>query len=289
MRIFLLPISTRRTLLYCEKLPPSATPSLSERLTGKAAAAWASWEQKPSGWQRRVTTYGNSVLRRIPFEEWSLKTLPALSTTTQPLAKPTKILYPSNFLSADRVGPVLKSIATERAALHKQRLIYCVIGMPIVLPVGLIPVLPNFPLMYLLFRAWSHWKALMGGRYLEYLIQKDLVIPEPSDRLDAVYAAGLEHATREKSRAGGAGDGKIQELSRHHQTLGLEREVMLLRGWNGKLLAEESGLPEMEIEIERAVEQVEIAIAAAEAKTADANADATRTREQNRLDHDKKV
>lgn len=37
-------------------------------------------------------------------------------------------------------------------------------------------------------------------------------------------------------------------------------EVMLLRGWNGKLLAEKFELPEMEIEIERAVEQVEKSI-----------------------------
>ena len=32
---------------------------------------------------------------------------------------------------------------------------------------------------------------------------------------------------------------------------------MVLRKWNGKVLAEAFGLPEMEVEIERAVEQVE--------------------------------
>ena len=35
---------------------------------------------------------------------------------------------------------------------------------------------------------------------------------------------------------------------------------MVLKKWNGKLLAEEFGLPEMEVEIERAVEQVEKSI-----------------------------
>ena len=35
---------------------------------------------------------------------------------------------------------------------------------------------------------------------------------------------------------------------------------MLLRRWNGKLLAERLKLPDMEIEIERAVEQVQAAI-----------------------------
>ena len=35
---------------------------------------------------------------------------------------------------------------------------------------------------------------------------------------------------------------------------------MMLQKWNGKLIAERFKLPEMEIEIERAVEQVESAI-----------------------------
>lgn len=36
-----------------------------------------------------------------------------------------------------------------------------------------------------------------------------------------------------------------------------DEEIMLLKGWNGKLIAERLGLPGLEIEIERAVEQVE--------------------------------
>ena len=37
-------------------------------------------------------------------------------------------------------------------------------------------------------------------------------------------------------------------------------DIMLLRRWNGKLLADRLNLPDMEIEIERAVEQVQTAI-----------------------------
>lgn len=39
---------------------------------------------------------------------------------------------------------------------------------------------------------------------------------------------------------------------------------MVLQKWNGKLLAERYHLPEMEIEIERAVEQIESSIKAKE-------------------------
>ena len=44
------------------------------------------------------------------------------------------------------------------------------------------------------------------------------------------------------------------------QTQGDAEEVMVLQKWNGKLLAEAFELPEMEVEIERAVEQVEKSI-----------------------------
>lgn len=49
-----------------------------------------------------------------------------------------------------------------------------------------------------------------------------------------------------------------------NQTNGGVEDVMLLQKWNGKLLAEEFKLPDMEVEIERAVEQVETGIKAKE-------------------------
>lgn len=46
----------------------------------------------------------------------------------------------------------------------------------------------------------------------------------------------------------------------HQQTNNESEDVMLLQRWNGKLIAEQFDLPDMEVEIERAVEQVEKSI-----------------------------
>lgn len=46
----------------------------------------------------------------------------------------------------------------------------------------------------------------------------------------------------------------------HAETDNAAKDVMLLKRWNGKLLAEKFNLPGMELEIERAVEQVERSI-----------------------------
>ena len=54
---------------------------------------------------------------------------------------------------------------------------------------------------------------------------------------------------------------------------------MMLQKWNGKLIAERFQLPEMEVEVERAVEQVEAAIEKDRAKLAEEKDEVMRARE----------
>lgn len=123
--------------------------------------------------------------------------------------------------------------------------------------------IPNIPFFYLVFRAYSHYRALYGGRLLEHIVKKDLVQVTDSKQMDAMYAAGLLHPTREVSRdAAPPSSEQVEQVAKKiaHQTTDGEDESMLLQRWNGKLIAEAFHLPEMEVEIERAVEQVEKAI-----------------------------
>ena len=84
MRLFLLPISTRRSLIYCEKLHEKAPKDRSyyDKITLKANETWVAWEKDEKAiwdWKKKVTFYGNQALKRIPYEEWGLKTIPALT------------------------------------------------------------------------------------------------------------------------------------------------------------------------------------------------------------------
>ena len=148
MRLFLLPVSTRRTLIYCERvqqqLPPGQKPPLSERVITRAADTWAKWERAEKGWQKRLTTEGNRLLRRIPYEEWGLKTIPPetkkrLEDLDSGRLK-VQCLYPGAFLNAGKVPETLKTLATERQALHRKRMWQCIIGMPITIPFAAVPV-----------------------------------------------------------------------------------------------------------------------------------------------------
>lgn len=146
MRFFLLPISTRRTLLYCQKLQvlPTKKQTVVDRATVYATKLWAGWEKKEQGWQKKVVVYGNQLLRRIPYEEWGLKSVPPLSTRRREeeiLGKDKNyLIFPQTLIPTTKAMSVLWTLGTERESLHKSRLMWCFIGMPISAPFALVPV-----------------------------------------------------------------------------------------------------------------------------------------------------
>ncbi|SMR47589.1 unnamed protein product [Zymoseptoria tritici ST99CH_1A5] len=283
MRLFLLPVSTRRTLIYAERvqlqLAAGAKPPLQDRLITRVSDTWAKWEKAEKGWQKKLTTYGNQGLRRIPFEEWGLKSLPSANKQRLEDASSGKVkyecLYPGAFVKEASVPAILSRLATERQGLHSKRMWNCLIFAPFTIPFALVPVIPNIPFFYLMFRAWSHYKALYGSKMLEHLTKNNLIKAIPSQEMDERYAAGLLHPSQQHARdADPPSKEEIAYMAKNAeaQTEGGKTEVMLLESWNGSLLAESFKLPELDIEVERAVWQAENAIKGDAQKEKDAAA-----------------
>ncbi|KAB5577749.1 mitochondrial K+-H+ exchange-related-domain-containing protein [Coniochaeta sp. 2T2.1] len=273
MRLYLLPISTRRTLLYCQRLEAqtagsSGTKSYSERVQEKAASTWASWEQKDKGWQKTVVSYGNRALRRIPYEEWGLKSVPPLSerrkTQETDGTDKVEVVFPKSLIPTEKVSGVIRTLATEREALHKRKLIWCLVGMPISAPVALIPVVPNIPFFYLVYRAWSHYRAIQGGRHLQFLLKGNLLSLTPSPIVDRVYAT-QEPPLESSPKPTTTPETDMSENITPFPPPAIEPpypqgETMLLSQENAKRMTQELKLPALEVELERAIWQVETAI-----------------------------
>ena len=146
MRLLLLPISTRRSLLYCQRINKqlSSEQSYADKITSKAAKVWAGWEAAEKGWKKKVVVYGNTALKRIPYEEWALKSIPPLSARRKAKEldgkEKVELEFPSTIIPKDKVEGVLRSLATERQLFHKKKLLWSIAVMPLTIPVALIPM-----------------------------------------------------------------------------------------------------------------------------------------------------
>jgi len=149
MRLFLLPISTRRSLIYCEKLHEKAASerNIFDKVTIKAATTWTAWEKDDKAlwnWKRKVTFYGNQALKQVPFEEWGLKTIPALTSRRKKAilegTEKYQVIFPGLYLRQGTVPEILKKLATERQAMHRSKVVWSVVAMPFTIPFMLVPV-----------------------------------------------------------------------------------------------------------------------------------------------------
>ncbi|GKT85240.1 hypothetical protein Ct61P_03090 [Colletotrichum tofieldiae] len=249
MRLYLLPLTTSRTLLYSQRLnvATNSQQGLADKVGKKAAKLWAGWEARESGWQKKVVNYGNYALRRIPYEEWGLKSVPPISARRKDDElkgnEKIELVFPDKVIPTGKAEQVVKTLATERDALHKKKLIWCLIGMPISAPFALVPV------------AWSHWRALEGGKHLRFLVDNKLLALSPSKLLNDIYTPpGPERAS--------AGQGE-----------NAKDETILLSQANGQRIAKALNVPELAVEIERAIWQVNHAKQAKQEEATDDAAD----------------
>ncbi|CAZ80165.1 unnamed protein product [Tuber melanosporum] len=246
MRLFLIPISTRRTLVYAQRLNKItlAEPSYADKASAKAANVWLQWETGKAGWQRWITDAGNKLFNRIHHEEWSLKSIPPLSARRKDRGadkQKIEVLYPPSVIKEKNVSPILQRLATERNRIHRTRMIWSIVGMPIVAPFAIVPVIPNIPFFYLLYRAFSHWKALSGAKHLEFLLSRNLLAPTPAASLESVYRPIVLEMGSGKKDSGGLA----------------HAEVMLIRKGHAQEIASVTGIPALAVECERAYKQVE--------------------------------
>jgi len=95
-------------------------------------------------WQKTLTGFGNQLFKRIPYEEWGLKSIPPLSArrASEDIEgeEETEVIYPLSIIKPGRVFDVLQKIATERQALHRKWMWGSIISMPVTLPFALIPM-----------------------------------------------------------------------------------------------------------------------------------------------------
>ncbi len=170
MRLFILPISTSQSLLYCQRinqnLPTKAKATYIDKLTTKAATTWLSWEKQEKGWQKQVTIYGNKLFHKLPYEEWGLKSIPPLTARwkSDQLSgrEAVRVEFPESLIKPAAVIESLRYFGgKEKYAFHSKWMWGSIIGMPISAPFALIP-------MWAPPRYFTDKFAWMGGLNIDH-------------------------------------------------------------------------------------------------------------------------
>ncbi|KAI5980729.1 mitochondrial K+-H+ exchange-related-domain-containing protein [Pisolithus albus] len=81
----------------------------------------------------------------------------------------------------------LRVLLDGRGPRHRRGFYFWSLVAPLTFPLTIIPVIPNIPFFFCVWRSWSHYRAYKSSQYLSSLIDQGFVRPEPSRALDDVY------------------------------------------------------------------------------------------------------
>ncbi|KAG9048150.1 hypothetical protein FS837_000660 [Tulasnella sp. UAMH 9824] len=180
-------------------------PSLLQRGTKFATKTWTEWGQAEGGWKLKVHNWGESIYERIDFEELALKAVdPALGpklkqesesshTVSAEVKKAVEsgqtVVVPLYHPPSALPDPLahLKNLLSERTPNHRKWMTIWIAVSPLTAPFAIIPIIPNIPFFFCIWRAWSHWRAYRGAKFLNELIEHRCLVPTPHPALEGYY------------------------------------------------------------------------------------------------------
>ncbi|KAL1950835.1 hypothetical protein VTO73DRAFT_5959 [Trametes versicolor] len=210
MRIIALPLATpskpvhgrptEHLTYYHFVTPPETTHTITwtKRIVAKASDIWAGFGKAPEGnWKRRSFLYGERLIDRLEFEELALKSLdPSLGPRLANIVHPSgtekvantvvPLTYPPSVCTSPL--PHLRTVVEKRTPRHRKGAIFWLAISPLTAPFAIIPIIPNFPFFFCIWRAWSHYRAYKASHYLEGFLKQGAIVPQTSLELDAIYA-----------------------------------------------------------------------------------------------------
>lgn len=228
-------------------IPSSSSAGLVDKLVTKASRLWASFGSSPTQWKQELVKRVNKLLDGIPFGEAALRSVPAKKQVLrkkvgkgmnercsekhvnktcsshvsypylETVVEPIPVYYPFRIISSAQSYSAMRRLAVEGRSFHLRKMVQYLLLLPLTLPLAVLPLIPNVPGFYLVYRVWCSYQALEGAKHLAYLTQTrngaaDFVF-EPLEPLDRVYSdAG-------KTTNGSGTDIKYKSLTR---SVGLE-------------------------------------------------------------------
>ncbi|KAJ2743894.1 hypothetical protein GGI20_003402 [Coemansia sp. BCRC 34301] len=186
MRIFVVPITRARWALHCH--PASIAPTRLTKWAGVASDKWSKWSTYPrTTWRGKIYAYGETLMDKIDFKEYFLKEIP--SKDEGALVSKADIIAPS-FVAKTEVLKELDLLVRAQIPYHSKWMKISCYLLPVTSLFTLVPVIPNFPFFYNLFRVYSHYKAQHGAKHLAHLLESQAFEVVHDSELARWYGSG---------------------------------------------------------------------------------------------------
>ncbi|AAS52024.1 ADR104Cp [Eremothecium gossypii ATCC 10895] len=204
LKIVAVPVTTQRCFFYFKHTDDyldrgSRLVRAEQRVTRKVARTWAKMESSRNVVTVRVVGWVNVLLAQVPWRERSLASFPSESYILKRVhlqgkeetekrltlreaqaceagvaAAPIVVYFPRSVISESVLNDELVRLLREGKQTHMRYLIYCLLALPLTIPIALVPLVPNIPGFYLAYRAYCNFKAYSGARHLESMMQGDM-------------------------------------------------------------------------------------------------------------------
>ncbi|KAH6773320.1 K+-H+ exchange-like protein [Perilla frutescens var. hirtella] len=144
-------------------------------VANKMNGAWSKLEKAPQGTiKNKIHGLGLKLLSRVKPSEIFFKSIPKEINSVD-------IVYPSS-LNPRLVRRRVRHIAFRGSVIHRKYFYVSAMLVPFTSVFMVLP-LPNIPFFWLLFRAYSHWRASQGSEKLLHLVSDASCNPHPSDQM----------------------------------------------------------------------------------------------------------
>ncbi|KAI7887597.1 mitochondrial K+-H+ exchange-related-domain-containing protein [Mucor mucedo] len=253
MRLYAIPIVKNRWAYYCH----STIPSIS-RLT--KAVDWSSqkWDAlgqaKADSWKKKLHDRGTNVMNQLDYQEWFFKSVPGKSEMEQALDK--VIIHHPSVLKGEVLDSELKDLLKKRVPYHKKYMYYSAYWVPVTCTFVIVPLVPNIPLAYNLFRLYSHYKAYKGAEHLQSLSDGGQLQFTPNEAIDGVLT-NICFAAEQDIKFPNAIEQAFQQSPNKPDLLSLQQDIPgVLTESHIKQLVERLQVPGLEMELNRARFQI---------------------------------
>ncbi|QEU59030.1 hypothetical protein KDRO_B02960 [Kluyveromyces lactis] len=204
VKLLVIPITNKQSFIYFKYSnellnKESALIRYETKLSQKAANLWNSVQASQKSYNKKIVSTVTKLLDQIPWTENSLRTIPSESYILKQIEngtkdnvtlneyvkaknddsvislkpKPIHVYFPKSVVDESTIIAQLKQLSKKGQQYHKKHALLCALGIPISLPLILIPVVPNVPGIYLTYRLYCNLKAYFGAKHLESLITSE--------------------------------------------------------------------------------------------------------------------